>query len=75
MNKLALIKWMDSIYACRNYNYSDILHKTTLDRKMLRQIQKKVNGMKKAGSTKSGGFANKTRKLLSLSQFPVVDEA
>ena len=32
--------------------------------------------MKNAGSTKkSGGFANKKRKRLSLTQFPVVDEA
>ena len=29
--KFAFLKWMDYIYACRNYNYSDILRKITLD--------------------------------------------
>ena len=72
---------MDYVYARRNYNYSDILHKTTLDRKGKwlmtdSSSRKKVNAMKNAGSSKkSGGFANQKRKRLSLTQFPVVDEA
>ena len=70
--KFALLKWMNYVYARRNYNYNNILRKTTLDRKTLWQmvndrqfIQKKVNAMKIAGTTKkSGRFANKKRKTI-----------
>ena len=36
--KFALLKWMNYVDARRNYNYSNILCKTTLDRKTLRQM-------------------------------------
>jgi hypothetical protein len=77
--KCALLKWMNYVYARRNYNYRNILCETILVRKTLWQMvndQKKVNAMKIAGSTKkSGRFANKKRKRLSLPQFTAVDEA